>query len=1124
MNTSVRILSLSAILACLTLSPEEVAAYFRKQQSGTPTTPAKPGPPPAPDPASAPVAKVDIVETLNVPYAAIGMREVEPANASQGALLEWAGCYLRLRKAPGEKPATVTGSLMKQMLASNGYRWFSLWFNNLAAISERLVKAGYPAPVRGANVGMTRDPENNVVEIMGIPRSASAETFTWGMGVSDDAAARKFHGETLGSAEFDPWNLPPPYSTKMYLFATGTGRVKFTSPRGRRPREADAGPDAPGLRSVTLRVADLAAARAGLTKRGAQIEGDKRLFVTRHAQMSGGQSNPNDQKLGNGLYLSNGAWDVFRDVSAKMGIQNEKAYNRQPSFGDVNKDGHLDIAKGDGTFELKPKVNRLLGTIRTLLLLLTVTAARAAEPAPAADPLFKRFDKDNDGRVTAEELGMPAAFKAADKNGDGFVTSDEFAAYLEQRPGQRRGRTGQRRTPFQVAAPEDLVVKRGIRYRETPGVEANLQSLDIYAPQDAKDLPVMIYIHGGGWQGGDKAAIGSKPAYFCSRGWVFVSLNYRLVPAVDLLTQLQDSADAIAWVHAHIVDHGGDPQRLHLMGHSAGAHHVAILATNDRFLKAAGMDLSILKSVVELDTQALDVPRMMQSSETAVYVQAFGKDASLWREVSPLHHVVKGKGIPSFFLVVADNREQKLQQAAAFQKALHAAGARCQFVEAPEHDHGSLNRAIGEPGDKVTAAMEQFLTEIEPGMKAPARDQPAPASTGPKDAARSPLSGSELHDIVKQYAALGDHRTGSEVDRRTADWLASLLRQAGLQVEIQDFEVPQFQLRAASLKIAGQNVECFPVWPPKATERPVVAPLTVASAASLYGKIALITENPRLRRDEVVLLQRLVAAGAAGAVILDARGEGTIHAPNVPRMGEPPEIPMLYGANNDRESLSSAAQRGDEVELFIDGEFQPHAKARNVVATLERGPKRIVVSTPYSGWFRCGGERGSGLAMFVALARWAASHETEFSYTFVANSAHELGYAGMTAFLEHQAPEPGAVVCWLHLGANVALLLEARPADGARATRLFTTNPAWEPLLTSLFRDVPWVRVSGGREPSGELALVAPKGYTALNLAGGGNRWMHSPQDGPETTGPDVLQPLAHALAACLEAVEAHQP
>jgi poly(3-hydroxybutyrate) depolymerase/catechol-2,3-dioxygenase len=210
----------------------------------------------------------------------IGMREVEPANANKDALLEWAGCYLRLRKVPGEKSAPATGNPMKQTLSQNGFRWFSLWFNNPAAISERLVKAGYPAPMKGGNVSMTPDPDGNVVEIMGVPRSASDETFTWGMAVSDENAARQFYGQVLGLAEFDPWNLPPPFSMKMYLFATGAGRVKFSAPQGQRPREADAGPDAPGLRSVTLRVADLAAAREGLTKRGAKFDGDKRLLVT----------------------------------------------------------------------------------------------------------------------------------------------------------------------------------------------------------------------------------------------------------------------------------------------------------------------------------------------------------------------------------------------------------------------------------------------------------------------------------------------------------------------------------------------------------------------------------------------------------------------------------------------------------------------------------------------------------------------------------------------------------------------------------------------------------------------------------------------------------------------------
>jgi len=515
------------------LTIEEVQAYFAARRTAQPAAPEQPAAPLAAGELTAVDAVFELcvrdVEACVKFYRdGIGMREVEP-----GALLEWAGSYLRLRKVAGEKPAPATGNPMKQLLSQNGFRWFSLWFNNPAAISERLVKAGYPAPMKGGNVSMTRDPDGNVVEIMGVPRSASGETFTWGMAVSDDATARKFYGTVLGLQEFDPWNLPPPFSMKMYLFATGAGRVKFSSPQGQRPRESDAGPDAPGLRSVTLRVADLGAARAGLTKRGAKVGGDKRLlvtdpdgnriyieqappeaikaaasrpkttsssapqrqrpldriavqygdikpkphkeeiaeqrpgepplkkmldgdasrdaagrgqlfesicvpgitdlqegmngvaivdlnkdglldivatysavrgtggrwgageklrvfindggfkfhphtiklldskvspdsfgrgqvpvladfngdafldlFVTRHAQMQGGQSNSRDEKIGNGLYLSDGAWDVFRDVSAKMGIQNEKAYNRQPSIGDVNKDGHLDIAVG----------------------------------------------------------------------------------------------------------------------------------------------------------------------------------------------------------------------------------------------------------------------------------------------------------------------------------------------------------------------------------------------------------------------------------------------------------------------------------------------------------------------------------------------------------------------------------------------------------------------------------------------------------------------------------------------------------------------------------------------------------------------------------------------------------
>ena len=261
---------------------EESTSFYRERRAAGPA---------AIQPASAPAAPIggelkvvdavfelcvrDVEACVKFYRDGIGMREVEP-----GALLEWAGCYLRLRKVAGEKPAPATGNPMKQMLASNGFRWFSLWFNDPAAVGEQLIKAGYPAPMKGGNVSMTRDPDGNVVELMRVPRGVSAETFTWGMAVSDENAAGKFYREVLGLPEFEPWNLPPPFNMKMYLFATGSGRVKFSSPPSQRPRDSAAGPDAPGLRSVTLHVRDLAAARVGLTKRGAKVEGDKRLLVT----------------------------------------------------------------------------------------------------------------------------------------------------------------------------------------------------------------------------------------------------------------------------------------------------------------------------------------------------------------------------------------------------------------------------------------------------------------------------------------------------------------------------------------------------------------------------------------------------------------------------------------------------------------------------------------------------------------------------------------------------------------------------------------------------------------------------------------------------------------------------
>ena len=110
-------------------------------------------------------------------------------------------------------------------------------------------------------------------------------------------------------------------------------------------------------------------------------------------------------------------------------------------------------------------------------------------------------------------------------------------------------------------------VKRNVPYAE-PANER--QMLDVYAPEHAKNLPVVFWIHGGGWQVGDKTDVQYKPKAFVNKGYVFVSTNYRFMPKVDMGTIVRDIAKSIHWVHDHIADHGGDPKRILVMGHSAG--------------------------------------------------------------------------------------------------------------------------------------------------------------------------------------------------------------------------------------------------------------------------------------------------------------------------------------------------------------------------------------------------------------------------------------------------------------------------------------------------------------------------------------------------------------------------
>src|SRR5579871_3858015 len=134
------------------------------------------------------------------------------------------------------------------------------------------------------------------------------------------------------------------------------------------------------------------------------------------------------------------------------------------------------------------------------------------------------------------------------------------------------------------------------------------QTLDIYAPRSARNRPVVIFWYGGSWTQGSKSDYRFVGALLAARGFVAVIPDYRLYPASTFPGFEEDGARAVAWVNRHVEEFGGDPRRVVLMGHSAGAHTAAFLAYNRNFLREAGADPASIVGLVGLSGPYVLVP------------------------------------------------------------------------------------------------------------------------------------------------------------------------------------------------------------------------------------------------------------------------------------------------------------------------------------------------------------------------------------------------------------------------------------------------------------------------------------------------------------------------------------
>jgi acetyl esterase/lipase len=236
------------------------------------------------------------------------------------------------------------------------------------------------------------------------------------------------------------------------------------------------------------------------------------------------------------------------------------------------------------------------------------------------------------------------------------------------------------------------------------------QKYDVYLPAGASQAPIIVMVHGGAWTGGDKQAenvAADKAGYFVGKGYIFVSLNYRLLPGSDPLIQAADVARGIANIQSNAAKWGGDKSKIVLMGSGAGGHLTALLSSNPSL--ASDQGAAIWSAAVVLETPALNVPALMSTTHDGIYDTAFGSNLEFWEDSSPTH-LVDSSGVPMLVVCSTESADDTCGKANAFKQAARNAGVTVtvsqQSVDPPE-----INNRVG-VSTSYTDVIEDYIDSV----------------------------------------------------------------------------------------------------------------------------------------------------------------------------------------------------------------------------------------------------------------------------------------------------------------------------------------------------------------------------------------------------------------------------
>ncbi|MDA0789932.1 MAG: hypothetical protein O2780_10800 [Proteobacteria bacterium] len=346
----------------------------------------------------------------------------------------------------------------------------------------------------------------------------------------------------------------------------------------------------------------------------------------------------------------------------------------------------------------------------------------------------------------------------------------------------------------------------------------------------------------------------------------------------------------------------------------------------------------------------------------------------------------------------------------------------------------------------------------------------------------------QISEVIAAYSSQGNHRTGTDVDHSSAEWLAATASELGCATEIVEFGFNRLVVDDATLTVGELSIDGVPLFDSEIPDDPVISGKLGVLGSD--AEIAIHMSRPTAQPD--VLAARREDRHRAIVLVTDERmPSGGVAAVNGDAYAAPFGPPVLQVSSDHWATLQECMRSGTAARLSIRMSRLP-GTASNVevrLPGLNPSLSPVVVMTPRSGWWRCASERGGGLVCWLQTLGDLLHTPVTRSFVFTANSGHELGHLGLDHFIECNPGLAQEAFAWIHLGANFA----ARGSD----VRVQCSDDAMVGLLNDAMAVEgarPVTRTTPGERPRGEASNVFDMGGRYVSIIGG-NPLFHHPAD-----------------------------